>query len=79
MRKKIKVRKRKPKRNLVISLRIPKIRKMLKYDQSGRCTNAFQLAVSTEFLKLGYDLIKSKPGNMVHGSDKLTLDGLPRT
>ena len=62
---------------MVISLRIPKIRKMLKYDQFGRCENAFQLASSVEFLKLGYDLIKSKPGNMVHGSDRQTLDGLP--
>ena len=50
---------------------------MLKYDQFGRCENAFQLASSVEFLKLGYDLIKSKPGNMVHGSDRQTLDGLP--
>ena len=54
-----------------------RIRRMLKFDQNGKCVNAFQLASSTEFLKLGYDLIKSKPGNMVHGSDRLTLDGLP--
>ena len=56
-----------------------KLRKMLRYDEIGRCTNAFELAVSSEFLKLGYDIIKSKPGNMVRGSDKLTLDGIPLT
>ena len=54
-----------------------KLRKMLKFDHKGRCVNAFQLATSVDFLKLGYDIIKSKPGNMVRGSDKQTLDGLP--
>lgn len=56
-----------------------KFRKMLKYNSSGKCENAFQLATSPEFLRLSYDFIKSKPGNMVRGSDQLTLDGIPRT
>jgi len=56
---------------------ITNLRGMLKYDSSGRCINAFQLIARTDFLKLAYEIIKSKPGNMVHGSDKLTLDGLP--
>jgi len=53
-----------------------KFRKNLKYDVDGRCTNAFTLAIDTENLKTCYDFIKSKPGNMVRGSDKLTLDGI---
>ena len=56
-----------------------KFRKKLEYDSSGKCDNAFQLATSPEFLKLSYDFIKSKPGNMVRGSDHLTLDGIPRS
>lgn len=56
-----------------------KIRKLLKYDHLGRCTNAFKLASSPDFLKLGYDIIKSKPGNMVRGSDHQTLDGISTT
>ena len=54
-----------------------RLRKMLNYDAEGRCINAFRLATSTDFLKLGYEIIKSKPGNMVRGSDSLTLDGIP--
>ena len=56
-----------------------KFRNMLKYDSSGKCLNAFKIATSPEYLKLSYDFIKSKPGNMVKGSDHLTLDGIPRS
>lgn len=54
-------------------------RKKIRYDPIGKCENAFKIAVSPENLKLSYDLIKSKPGNMVRGTDKQTLDGLPKT
>lgn len=66
------------KKNRTNKFSYTKFRKKLKYDASGKCTNAFKLAMSPEFLKLSYDFIKSKPGNMVRGSDQLTLDGLSR-
>ena len=53
------------------------LRKLLKYDNSGKCINAFQVITSIDILKVAYDTIKSKPGNMVRGSDPRTFDGLP--
>lgn len=53
------------------------LREILKYDESGRCINAFQILSDEKFLKISYDTIKSNPGNMVRGSDRKTLDGLP--
>lgn len=53
------------------------LRKLLKYDKSGRCTNAFQVLTESDMLKIAYETIKSNPGNMVKGSDPKTLDGLP--
>jgi hypothetical protein len=52
------------------------IRKKLKFDASGKCTNAFEIISNIETLKLAYETIKSKPGNMVKGSDSVTLDGI---
>jgi hypothetical protein len=48
----------------------------LRYDQEGLCINAFHIATSPEVLKIAYETIKSKPGNMVQGSDTETLDGI---
>jgi len=52
------------------------IRTKLKYNQEGLCVNAFYTAISPEILKIAYETIKSKPGNMVRGSDTETLDGI---
>lgn len=59
--------------------RYTEFRKQLKFDKDGRCLNAFTIAASPDTLKLGYDLIKSNPGNMVRGSDQQTLDGISRS
>ena len=56
-----------------------KLRKLLQFDSTGKCTNAFSILASTEMLKTAYETIKSNPGNMVHMPDKDTLDGLPIT
>lgn len=50
--------------------------KQLKFDSCGRCTNAFEVIRSVETLKMAYETIKSKPGNMVMGTDRVTLDGI---
>lgn len=50
---------------------------MLVYNESNRCVNAFTVASDPVVLRLAYECIKSKPGNMVRGSDSQTLDGLP--
>jgi len=52
------------------------IRSRLKYDSKGLVINAFQIASNHEILKLAYETIKSKPGNMTTGVDKITLDGI---
>lgn len=39
-------------------------------------TNAFELAASVTVLRLAYEVIKSKSGNMVRGSTGETLDGI---
>lgn len=48
----------------------------LVFDPSGRCTNAFELITSPELLLFAYEKIKSKSGNMVEGTDSITLDGI---
>jgi retron-type reverse transcriptase len=52
------------------------IRSKLRFDEQGRCVNAFQVLNSPDMLKLAYETIKSNPGNMVRGSDNETLDGI---
>lgn len=52
------------------------IRNRLKFDDFGRCTNAFQVASDPRTLRLAYETIKSKAGNMVPGSNPETLDGI---
>jgi hypothetical protein len=55
------------------------IREHLTFDSDGKCNNAFKVATHPAVLKLAYETIKSKPGNMVPGSNEETLDGLPTT
>ena len=50
---------------------------LLSYDDSGKCNNAFKLLSRNDILKIAYNSIKSKPGNMVRGTDRETLDGMP--
>jgi hypothetical protein len=45
-------------------------------DDKRRCVNAFQILSDPALLKLAYNAIKSKPGNMSLGVDKSTLDGI---
>jgi retron-type reverse transcriptase len=53
------------------------IRSKLRYDyKTGLCINAFQVIQSPEILRIAYEIIKSNPGNMVRGSDRVTLDGI---
>lgn len=52
------------------------IRERLKMDENNRCTNAFLVLSSPEVLRLAYETIKSKPGNMTKGVDGETLDGI---
>lgn len=50
----------------------------LEYNHEGKCTNAFEVATSPEMLFIAYEKIKSKPGNMVEGTDSTTLDGIDK-
>ena len=52
------------------------LRSLLKYDSNGICINAFEIASSPLMLRLAYESIKSKPGNMTKGSIPETLDGI---
>lgn len=54
----------------------PLVSSRLIFDSENKCTNAFLLCSHPEILKLSYNMIKSNPGNMVHGSDRETLDGI---
>lgn len=44
--------------------------------KDGRYKNLIELIANVEFLLMSYNMIKSKPGNMSVGSDKMTLDGI---
>lgn len=52
------------------------LRELIKYDDQGRCINAYQLATHPEMLKVAYGKIKSNPGMMTPGVDEETLDGI---
>jgi hypothetical protein len=54
----------------------PHINQKIIFDSDNKCTNAFLLCTHPDILKMAYGKIKSKPGNMVHGSDRETLDGI---
>jgi len=51
------------------------IKKNLVYVD-GKCCNVMEVASKEEVLKIAYETIKSKPGNMTKGSNELTLDGI---
>lgn len=53
-----------------------KIRDKLEYNGEGKCTNAFLVLSDPLILRDAYETIKNKPGNMVVGSDNVTLDGI---
>ena len=55
------------------------IRSLLQFDTQGRCTNAFEILTNPTVLKMGYETTKSKAGQMVKGTDKITLDGISNT
>lgn len=40
---------------------------LLRQDANGKYTNVFEVLSSVQVLKLAYETIKSKPGNMVKG------------
>jgi retron-type reverse transcriptase len=46
------------------------------YDDSGRCSNAYEIISDPNVLRQAYFHIKSKPGNMTPGTDNSTLDGI---
>lgn len=52
------------------------IKERLRIDENGKCTNAFSLISTPEIIKIAYESMKSKAGNMVPGTDKETLDGI---
>ncbi|PLW27717.1 hypothetical protein PCANC_27857 [Puccinia coronata f. sp. avenae] len=54
------------------------IRELLKFDEDGKCINAFEVISRKDILLLAYETIKSKPGNMVRGSDQILLDGITK-
>jgi len=49
---------------------------LLRSDPDGKFNNVFEVLTSVQVLRLAYETIKSKSGNMVKGSDKETLDGI---
>jgi group II intron reverse transcriptase/maturase len=51
------------------------IRRRLRFED-GKCVNAFVVATNPYILRLAYETIKSKAGNMVPGSTPETLDGI---
>jgi hypothetical protein len=52
------------------------ISSLLRFGPDGKCTNAFETLCSVQVLRLAYETIKSKPGNMVKGVTSETLDGI---
>lgn len=54
------------------------IESLLEFDGEGKCTNLSNIIFDVRTLMLAYEKIKSKPGNMVPGTDNETLDGLKK-
>ena len=52
------------------------LEQLLKFDENGRCINAYDTLRSFDVLAASYQKIKSNPGNMTPGIDKETLDGI---
>src|SRR5437868_7657213 len=51
---------------------------LLRKDKNGKYCNVFETLSSVQVLRLAYEVIKSKPGNMVRGTTKETLDGITK-
>jgi len=49
---------------------------LLRQDPDGKYSNAFEVLSQISTLRAAYEVIKSKPGNMVRGTTKKTLDGI---
>ena len=49
---------------------------LLRKDPDGKYCNTFEVLSSAQVLRLAYEAIKSKPGNMARGVDRETLDGI---
>jgi hypothetical protein len=62
-----------------ITQRLRHIARGLKFNKEKKCTNAFMLLSDPQILRSVYETIKSHPGNMVHGSNNETLDGISET
>lgn len=54
------------------------LKRELRFNEEGKCVNAFRVLSNPGILKLAYESIKSKSGNMTHGTDKETLDGISK-
>lgn len=52
------------------------IKDRIEYNSEGKCINAFEILSDINTIYAAYITLKSKPGNMVEGSDKQTL--IPR-
>ena len=48
----------------------------LQFDKYNKCVNAFDVLTHPLMLHASYRRIKSKPGNMTSGTDKITFDGI---
>lgn len=48
----------------------------LRFDNMGRCVNAYEVISERDTLIQAYLGLKSIPGNMTKGPDKETLDGI---
>jgi len=65
----------KPGRDYPVLEALERLREQNK-DLTHKNHSLIELVGSVDLLKLAYELIKSKPGNMTPGSDKETLDGI---
>jgi hypothetical protein len=52
------------------------MRNNLSFNQEGKCINAYDVICNPVTIKLAYETIKSKAGNMTRGTDRETLDGI---
>jgi len=53
-----------------------RVREAIRRDGKGRCINAFEVLSDPRILRDAYETIKGNPGNMVRGTDHITLDGI---
>lgn len=48
------------------------IKDRIEFNSEGKCLNAFEILSDISTIYAAYSTLKSKPGNMVEGSDKQT-------